>query len=183
MGLALLYLAWRIGGAYVFFYTAVLILVLDKLLVLLANWLNSPMEKAISKWYYNDAARKLAKFKDLIIIGVTGSYGKTSTKNYLYRILSEKYNTLITPGNFNTLLGVVRTIREQLQPMHQVFIVEMGESEPFERKIHYCHSLIVADGRIEFAVLFGKDARLCYRLMRDIVCHHHSLLGLGGKSK
>ncbi|MBQ1693861.1 MAG: hypothetical protein II019_06400, partial [Bacteroidales bacterium] len=43
LGLALLYLAWRIGGTYVFFYTAVLILVLDKLLVLLANWLNSPM--------------------------------------------------------------------------------------------------------------------------------------------
>ncbi len=162
LGLALLYLAWRIGGAYVFFYTAVLILVLDKLLVLLANWLNSPMEKAISRWYYNDAARKLAKFKDLIIIGVTGSYGKTSTKNYLYRILSEKYNTLITPGNFNTLLGVVRTIREQLQPMHQVFIVEMGAKQPGDIKeicdlVHPTIGIVTSVGEMHLETFKTKE--------------------------
>ena len=162
LGLALLYLAWRIGGAYAFFYTALLILVLDKLLVLLANWLNSPMEKAISKWYYNDAARKLAKYKDLIIIGVTGSYGKTSTKNYLYRILSEKYNTLITPGNYNTTLGVVRTIREQLQPMHQVFIVEMGAKQPGDIKeicdlVHPSIGIVTSVGEMHLETFKTKE--------------------------
>lgn len=98
-------------------------------IMLLANLLLSPVEKAISRWFYNDAAKRLRAMPNLIIVGVTGSYGKTSTKNYLYRLLSEKYNVLMTPGNFNTTLGVVRTIREQLQPYHQVFIVEMGAKQ------------------------------------------------------
>ena len=129
IGIALLLGVYLLFGPYVFFYAAVLILLLGKLMVLLGNLVNSPLEKAISKWYYKDAARKLEKCPGLVIIGITGSYGKTSTKNYLYRILSEKYNTLITPGNFNTTLGVVRTIREKLQPFHQVFIVEMGAKQ------------------------------------------------------
>ena len=129
IGLLLLFAVWRFLGPYAFFYAALLLLLLGKLMVLLGNLVNSPLEKAISRWYYKDAARKLAKFPNLVIIGVTGSYGKTSTKNYLYRILSEKYNTLITPGNFNTTLGVVRTIREKLKPFHQVFIVEMGAKQ------------------------------------------------------
>ncbi len=98
-------------------------------LMLLANCVNSPIEKALVKGYIADARRILSSRPDLKIIGVTGSFGKTSTKNYLYRLLSEKYNVLITPGNFNTTLGVVRTIREQLKPYHQVFIVEMGAKQ------------------------------------------------------
>ena len=116
------------------FCVSSVLLMASKWILLLANAVNQPIEKAISRWYYNDAARMLREHKDLIIIGVTGSYGKTSTKNFLYRILSQKYNTLVTPGNFNTTLGVVRTIREQLQPHHQVFIVEMGAKQPGDIK-------------------------------------------------
>ena len=97
--------------------------------MLTANLLNKPMEAAISRWYYNDAKRILSSMPQLTIIGVTGSFGKTSTKHYLYRILSEKYNVLMTPGNFNTTLGVIRTVREHLKPHHQIFIVEMGAKQ------------------------------------------------------
>lgn len=106
-----------------------LILLLSNGFMLVANIVNSPIEKAIAWWYYNDAKRIIRSHKKLIIIGITGSYGKTSTKNYLYRMLSEKYNVLVTPGNFNTTLGVVRTIREHLRPQHQIFIVEMGAKQ------------------------------------------------------
>ena len=116
-------------GALLRPWGAVACVLLTPALMLLANLLLSPVEKAVGRWYYNDAAKRLASMPGLIIIGVTGSYGKTSTKNYLYRLLSEKYNVLMTPGNFNTTLGVVRTIREQLQPFHQVFIVEMGAKQ------------------------------------------------------
>lgn len=109
--------------------SALVAALLTPFVMLLSNLILTPVEKAIGRWYYNDAARKLASMPDLKIIGVTGSFGKTSTKNYLYRILSEKYNVLMTPGNFNTTLGVVRTIREQLEPYHQVFIVEMGAKQ------------------------------------------------------
>ena len=104
-------------------------LLLSNMLMLLANIVNTPIEKAINRYYYNDAKRLIESNKNLIIIGVTGSFGKTSTKNYLAGVLAEKYNVLVTPGNFNTLLGVIRTIREQLRPYHQVFIVEMGAKQ------------------------------------------------------
>ena len=96
---------------------------------LLANLINRPLEQAISRWYYNDAKRMLRAMPNLKIIGVTGSFGKTSTKHFLYRVLSEKYNVLMTPGNFNTTLGVVRTVREHLKPHHEIFIVEMGAKQ------------------------------------------------------
>ena len=105
------------------------VLLLSNLVMLLANLVNTPIEKAINRHYYNDAKRIIESHKGLTIIGVTGSFGKTSTKNYLAGILAEKYNVLVTPGNFNTLLGVIRTIREQLRPYHQVFIVEMGAKQ------------------------------------------------------
>lgn len=99
------------------------------LLVMAANILLKPCEKAINSRYYNDAARRLAGMPDLKVIGVTGSYGKTTTKHYLHRILSEEFDTLMTPGSFNTTLGVVRTVRERLKPYHQVFICEMGAKQ------------------------------------------------------
>ena len=67
---------------------------------------------SINRRYINDAADRLRSMPDLKIIGVTGSYGKTSTKHFLHRILSEHFDTLMTPGSYNTTLGVVRTIRD-----------------------------------------------------------------------
>ena len=96
---------------------------------ILANLVNRPLETLITRWYYNDAKRMLRSMPHLKIIGITGSFGKTSTKHFLYRVLSEKYNVLMTPGNFNTTLGVVRTVREHLKPHHEVFIVEMGAKQ------------------------------------------------------
>lgn len=96
----------------------------------LANILLKPVETAINNRYIADARRILESMPSLKIIGITGSYGKTSTKHYLHRILSEKYDTLMTPGSFNTTLGVVRTVREYLKPYNEVFIVEMGAKQP-----------------------------------------------------
>ncbi len=93
---------------------------------LLANTINTPVEKLVNLYYYLDAKRILKQNKKLIIIGITGSYGKTSSKFILSRILSAKYNVLMTPESYNTLMGVVKTIRGHLRPTHEVFIVEMG---------------------------------------------------------
>ena len=103
--------------------------VLSPVFALVALTVLMPLEKSINRYYYNDARRILQGMPDLTVIGITGSYGKTSTKHYLHRILSEKYNVLMTPGSFNTTLGVVRTVREQLKPYHQIFIVEMGAKQ------------------------------------------------------
>jgi len=99
---------------------------LTPLWVLLANLINMPIQKGIETFYIRDARRRLDTHPGLIILGVTGSYGKTSTKHFLQRLLSEKYNTLMTPGSYNTPMGVVRTVRERLLPTHEVFVCEMG---------------------------------------------------------
>lgn len=128
-------------------------LVLSNFIMLLANLVNTPIEKAINRHYYNDAKRIIESHKGLIVIGVTGSFGKTSTKNYLVGVLTEKYNVLVTPGNFNTLLGVIRTIREQLRPYHQVFIVEMGAKQRNDIKeicdlVHPTMGIVTAVGEM-----------------------------------
>ncbi len=96
---------------------------------IIAVWMLQPVEKHINKGYVNDAARILKAMPDLKVIGITGSYGKTSTKHYLQRILSEKFSVCMTPGSFNTTMGVVRTVREYLKPYDQVFICEMGAKQ------------------------------------------------------
>lgn len=98
-------------------------------LAIVAVWLLQPVEKHINQKYIKDAANILAAMPDLKVIGITGSYGKTSTKHYLQRILAEKYSVCMTPGSFNTTMGVVRTIREYLKPYDQVFICEMGAKQ------------------------------------------------------
>lgn len=83
-------------------------------------------EKLIHAFYFSSARRKLLSQKNLIRIGITGSYGKTTVKHILGTLLAEKYPVLITPKSFNTPMGVAKTIRERLLPSHQVFISEMG---------------------------------------------------------
>ena len=102
--------------------------------MIVANFLASPTERFISDRYVSSARRKLNKkaYKNLIKIGITGSYGKTSTKFILQTILSEKYNVLSTPESYNTTMGNVRVIREMLKPEHEVFISEMGARYRFD---------------------------------------------------
>lgn len=94
--------------------------------LLLIACINAPVEKSVSHWYVSDAKKILRGMPDLKVIGITGSYGKTSTKYILGRLLSEKYNVVITPESYNTPMGVVRTVRERLKPGTQIFIAEMG---------------------------------------------------------
>ena len=95
-------------------------------LVPFTHWMMSPVEGAFNRGFMVKAEHKLSQFPDLIKIGITGSFGKTSTKNFLTTILSEKYSVCATPASFNTPLGVTRTILENLNVGHQVFIAEMG---------------------------------------------------------
>ena len=94
--------------------------------IALCGLLAWPIEKAISEMYFRDAQRILRERKDLIKIGITGSWGKTSVKFILGTILEEKYHTLVTPASFNTPMGVTKVIRSKLEPGHRVFVSEMG---------------------------------------------------------
>ncbi|MDR0570521.1 MAG: UDP-N-acetylmuramoyl-tripeptide--D-alanyl-D-alanine ligase [Clostridiales Family XIII bacterium] len=91
-----------------------------------ANAMNRPIEAEGRRRYTEDAKRLLASCPNLLVIGITGSYGKTSMKYYLSHLLRAKYDVLMTPESYNTPMGVVKTIREQLRATHQVFVCEMG---------------------------------------------------------
>lgn len=127
-----------------------------------ANIINHPVEKAISAYYINDAKRMLREKPDMKIIGVTGSYGKTSVKYYLKTLLQSRFDVLVTPGNFNTPLGVTRTIRENLKPSHEIFICEMGARRVGEIKelcdlVHPDHGIITAVGPQHLETFFSMD--------------------------
>ena len=107
-------------------YAYIVLISISFLYTYLLDILNKPINKMINNYYVNDAKSILNKRKDLIVIAVTGSYGKTSTKNYITELLGTKYNVLKTPGNFNTLLGITRTVREHLKPTHEIFVCEVG---------------------------------------------------------
>lgn len=130
---------------------ALLISLFSWVFVMLGNVLMTPVEKLINRRYYRDAQRLLRSMPDMKIIGITGSYGKTSTKHYLHRILSEKYEVLMTPGSFNTPMGVIRTVREMLKPYHEIFICEMGAKQKGDIKeicdlVHPHYGIVTAVG-------------------------------------
>ena len=99
---------------------------ISPLLCLLCRFVTAPVDKADTRWYINDAKRILKEHKDLTVIGITGSYGKTSVKYFLNEILKQRFNVLMTPGNYNTPMGVVKTVRSSLRGYHEIFICEMG---------------------------------------------------------
>ena len=102
--------------------------------MIISNLFAYPTERFIGDIYVDLAKLKLRRksYKKLIKIGITGSYGKTSTKFILSTILSEKYNVLATPESYNTTMGNVKVIRKMLKPEHEVFISEMGARYRFD---------------------------------------------------
>ena len=118
--------SYRNGGFTPFIYPFILFPLFLPLWIALTGLIAWPIEKAISEMYFRDAQRILRERKDLIRIGITGSWGKTSVKFILGTILEEQYHTLVTPSSFNTPMGVTKVIRSSLEPGHRVFVAEMG---------------------------------------------------------
>ena len=115
-----------IKDIYIFNFICTLSISLTFIIIYLSNIINIPVEKLVFNYYKNSAIKKLNNMNDLEVIGITGSYGKTSSKNILNEILSVKYNPLPTPQNFNTQYGLIITINNYLNKFHDIFIAEMG---------------------------------------------------------
>lgn len=132
-------------------HAALLWYFLTPVLLLLMNLVNRPIEQAVNRYYINDAKKILQAMPGLTVIGVTGSYGKTSVKYFLSKLLSTRFNVLHTPGNYNTTLGVVRTVRTDLKAFHDIFVCEMGARQVHDIKeicdlVHPKYGIITAIG-------------------------------------
>lgn len=129
-----------------------IIIFLLPLLVALSSVIVLPIEKFISKYYQAKAKRKLKKLNP-IVIGITGSFGKTSTKNILNEFLKETKITLATKKSYNTLNGVSISINDDLNKNHEVMIVEMGASRVGDI------SDLVKLAKPKYAILTGVTAQ------------------------
>ncbi len=108
------------------FFNAVSLRAFPDRALLTALFVLSPFDRLIKNLSVRRARLKIKKFKNLIVIGITGSYGKTTVKDAIAHILASKYRVLKTEGNYNTLLGVAKTIDENLRPEHEIFVCEMA---------------------------------------------------------
>ncbi len=97
----------------------------EPLILVLANALLDPYEKDLQEGFANEARAILSKVHPFVI-GITGSYGKTSSKVLLTDILNSVSPTFTTPRSINSYMGVTREIRERMKPQHKYAVIEMG---------------------------------------------------------
>lgn len=118
---------WVIVNEKDFFYSGLILFdIFTPLLISLAVLLFQPLSFLWRVFIIRRAIQKRDKFKNLKVVGITGSYGKTSTKEFLAAILEQKFNVLKTKKHQNSEVGVSSAILKELKPSHEVFVVEMG---------------------------------------------------------
>lgn len=105
--------------------------------LLLSLFLVSPIDSYLKKRIIHQATLKMKAFPNLKVIGIAGSYGKTTMKELIAAVISQKYKTVKTPKNLNTPLGIARTILKEITAETEYFVVEMGEYAKGDVK-HLC---------------------------------------------
>lgn len=98
--------------------------------VALGATLTHPLEAIIQEGFKRNARRRLRERPDLSIVGITGSYGKTSTKFIVAELLRQRYNVHATPSSYNTPMGLCLAVNEHVKPEHQVLVLEYGIRYP-----------------------------------------------------
>jgi len=91
----------------------------------------SPVERSIGRTFLGEAERRMRAYPGRVI-GITGSYGKTTTKFITASLLASRYRVLKTPDGVNTTMGITRVIREDLRDEHELFVVEVAAYGPGE---------------------------------------------------
>ncbi len=131
---------------------------------LIAVKINIPVEKCVFLSFKRKAMNKLKNMPNLDVVGITGSYGKTSSKNILNEILSVKYNTIPTPKNLNTPYGLIMTINNDLDKFDEIFIAEMGaykigEIQELCDLVHPKYGILTRIGKAHME-LFGSQENI-----------------------
>ncbi|WP_230281220.1 UDP-N-acetylmuramoyl-tripeptide--D-alanyl-D-alanine ligase [Croceicoccus sp. Ery15] len=104
---------------------ALIAIQLPPLALIIANAILQPVQERVNEGFVAEARDKLARL-DPLRIGITGSFGKTTTKHIFAEVLGVSAPVFYSRGSINTVLGLTRHIRERLQWSHRYFIAEMG---------------------------------------------------------
>jgi len=117
--------------AALFVYTGdwsvlLLLTVLRFFIVALSVFSLNVFTTGVKRLYIWRASKRLKRYKDLKVIGITGSYGKTTVKEFLASLLSEKFHVIKTPKNINTEIGIAQFILQTDFNKAEIFVVEMG---------------------------------------------------------
>ena len=126
------------------------------------HFLCVPMELIFRQYYIIKAKKKLKKLNNLIKIGITGSFGKTTTKHILNVMLATKYNVCMSPHSFNTPLGLTKVVNSYLKPEHEILITEMGARQIGDisylcKLIQPKHAIITSVGNQHLATFGSVD--------------------------
>ena len=114
------------SNIWIYYLILGIMMYLEYMVIYIINIINKPIEKCVFLHFKRQAEKKLKSMSNMSVIGITGSYGKTSSKNILSDILNIKYNAFPTPKNFNTTYGMINTINNYLDKFNDLFIAEMG---------------------------------------------------------
>jgi len=87
------------------------------------------VEKFLFMTYKKEAKKRLSEIKELQVVAITGSYGKTSIKNFVAQILESKFNVYATPRSVNTLGGIIGDINNSLPADTEIYVCEAGARE------------------------------------------------------
>ncbi|MGN1227523.1 MAG: Mur ligase family protein [Christensenellales bacterium] len=136
------------------------------------NLLLKPIERLIKFRFKCKAKRKLKQYPNLIKIGITGSFGKTSTKFILSKILSTKYNICTSPKSYNTPMGLTKTILNDLQPYHDIFIAEMGANVKNDIK-ELCNLI---SPQIAIITAVGNQHLKTFKNMQNLISTKYQLI-------
>ncbi len=133
-------------------------------IVFLSYYIMLPLEKFISNSFIKKSKLKLKSIEGIKVVGITGSYGKTSMKNILGTLLSEKYRVCVSPSSYNTPLGISKTILNNLNFNDEVLIAEMGAKQRFDIKelcemIEPSYGLITGIGN-QHLLTFGSEENI-----------------------
>ena len=117
---------FNVNNLFIYYLIIGLFSYINTIIIWLCNIINKPIEKMVYLHYKRQAQNKLYSMNFLKKIAVTGSYGKTSTKNALNDILNVKYNSFATPKSFNTMYGLINAINNYMDKFSETFVAEMG---------------------------------------------------------
>ena len=121
-------------SAIVFVISCLLIGYFQYAILIYANRINYPREMKINQGFYDSAQKKVRDLKEkgLQVVGITGSFGKTSTKFITSTVLEEAFVLQNTPSSYNTPMGLSKVINNELDEKDEIFLAELGAKEPGE---------------------------------------------------